>query len=166
MHRLYVVLVQIQSAWSRYEASLVPRESSTLSDECNYLDVFSCCQLICEYHSYIKQNVIQEIQIWHYFHFCHFALFWLIMQNDRATEENQILTPCYHPSSTNWHMCSSTGLSAVTSQAWGCGFESFGGHIVHHDLFCISLQLKKALLGPKRFANQSYLPRVFCSKTD
>ena len=34
------------------------------------------------------------------------------------------------------------------------------------DLFCTSLQLKKALLGPKRFANWSYLPRVFCSRTN
>ena len=33
-------------------------------------------------------------------------------------------------------------------------------------LFGMSLQLKKALLGPKRFANQSYLPRVFRPKTD
>ena len=39
-------------------------------------------------------------------------------------------------------------------------------HIYWTDLFCISLQLKKALLGPKRFANQSYLPRVFRPKTD
>ena len=33
-------------------------------------------------------------------------------------------------------------------------------------IYCIHLQLKKALLGPKRFANWSYLPRVFRSKTN
>ena len=55
-----------------------------------------------------------------------FQSFWwmqLMMQNDRATKENQILTPCYHliaPIGTY----SSTGLSTVASQAWGCGFES------------------------------------------
>ena len=33
------------------------------------------------------------------------------------------------------------------------------------DLFCNPLQLKKALLGSKRFAKWSYLPRVLRSRT-
>ena len=61
-----------------------------------------------------------------------------------------------------WYAASQRALPK-TMQTTQTRFEQMPATWYH--LFCNPLELKKALLGPKRFAKWSYLPRVLRSRT-